>query len=65
MHCFYCQKNIKDIDFKDYLNLRRFTSAMGKIKGREKTNFCAHHQRQFSQAIKRARFVGLLPYVKE
>ncbi|MDD5146844.1 MAG: 30S ribosomal protein S18 [Candidatus Pacebacteria bacterium] len=65
MHCFYCQKNIKEIDFKEAGILRRFTSAMGKIRGREKTNFCAYHQRQFSAAIKRARYLGLLPYVKE
>jgi small subunit ribosomal protein S18 len=65
VHCFYCQKNIKEIDFKDTQSLRRFTSAMGKIRGREKTNFCAYHQRQSAAAIKRARYLALLPYVKE
>ena len=65
MSCFFCQKNIKEIDFKDVETLSRFISAMGKIKPRKKTNLCAQHQRKLAQAIKRARFLGLLPYTKK
>ncbi|MCL5010646.1 MAG: 30S ribosomal protein S18 [Patescibacteria group bacterium] len=65
MHCYFCQKNLKEIDFKETYILSRFTSLAGKIKVRKKTSFCANHQRKFSQAIKRARFLGLLPYVRE
>ena len=65
MHCYFCQKNIKEIDFKDTKALERFISAAAKIKKRKKTHFCARHQKRFARAIKRARFMALLPYVKE
>ncbi|PIZ00726.1 30S ribosomal protein S18 [bacterium (Candidatus Gribaldobacteria) CG_4_10_14_0_8_um_filter_33_9] len=65
MHCYFCQKNIKDIDFKNTKVLEGFVSAAGKIKARKKTNLCSFHQRKTAQAIKRARFLALLPYVKE
>jgi len=65
MHCYFCQKNIKEIDFKDSSTLERFTSAAGKIKPRKKTGLCSQHQRKLAQAIKRARYLALLPYIKE
>lgn len=64
-HCYFCQKNIKEIDFKDTKALSRFISAAGKIKVRKKTHLCARHQKRLAQAIKRARFMALMPYVKE
>jgi len=65
MHCFFCQKGKKLVDFKDVQATSRFLSAAGKIKNRKKTGLCARHQRGLTHAIKRARFMGLLPYVKE
>jgi small subunit ribosomal protein S18 len=65
MHCYFCQRNIKEIDFKDTQTLNRFISALGKIRPRKKTGLCAQHQKKLAQAIKRARFLALLPYVKE
>ncbi|MBU2578660.1 30S ribosomal protein S18 [Patescibacteria group bacterium] len=65
MHCYFCQKNIKDIDFKNTKALESFTSAAGKIKAKEKTKLCSFHQRKTAQAIKRARFLALLDYVKK
>ncbi|MBZ1345044.1 MAG: 30S ribosomal protein S18 [Candidatus Nealsonbacteria bacterium] len=62
MFCYFCQKNIQEIDFKDEELLSRFLSGSAKIKPRKKTGICAGHQRKFSQAIKRARYLGLLPY---
>jgi len=62
MDCYFCQRNIKDIDFKDTEGLQRFISSLAKIKSRKKTGLCAKHQRQLSKAIKRARHFGLLPY---
>ena len=64
MHCHYCQKNQKDIDFKDTLTQRRFLALSGKIKSRKKTNLCAQHQRRLAQAVKRARILALLPFVR-
>jgi len=64
MHCHYCQKNQKEIDFKDTLTQRRFLALSGKIKSRKKTNLCAKHQRKLDQAVKRARILALLPFVR-
>ena len=64
MHCYFCQKNKEEIDFKDGKTLRRFTAVSAKIKSRKKTGLCAQHQKQLAQAVKRARFLGILPYVR-
>jgi len=60
MDCHFCQRNIKEIDFKSTETLKRFISGLGKIRPREKTGFCAKHQRQFARAVKRARHIGLM-----
>jgi small subunit ribosomal protein S18 len=62
MPCYFCQQNIQEIDFKNTILLKRFLSPLGKIKGKKKTGLCAFHQRKLAQAIKRARYLGLLPY---
>jgi len=65
MHCFFCQKNKKEVDHKEIKTLEYFISSSGKIKSRKKTGLCALHQRKVAQAIKRARFLAFLPFVKE
>ncbi len=60
--CYFCQKNIGEIDFKDTATLSRFVSGFYKIKPRKKTNLCAKHQKKIATAIKRARQMGLIPY---
>jgi len=65
MHCYFCQKNLKEVNFKDAKVLENFISAAGKIKRRKKTRLCQRHQKKVAQAIKRARFLALLPYVRE
>jgi small subunit ribosomal protein S18 len=60
MDCYFCQRNIKEIDFKNADVLKKFISGLGKIRPRKKTGFCAKHQRQLSRAVKRARHIGLL-----
>jgi small subunit ribosomal protein S18 len=62
MPCYFCQKNIQEIDFKNTELLRRFTSGLAKIRPKKRTGICASHQRRLSKAIKRARFLGLLPF---
>jgi small subunit ribosomal protein S18 len=62
MPCFFCQRNIREIDFKDTETLRRFISGLGKIRAKKRTGVCASHQRKLAKAIKRARILGLLPY---
>lgn len=50
------------VDWKDVETLRRLMSPNGKIFGRKRLSTTAAEQRMLSQAIKRARFMGLLPY---
>ena len=63
--CFYCVDKIKSVDYKDFDRLRRYISERGKIVPRRVTGNCARHQRQLTVAIKRARFMALLPYSSE
>ena len=61
--CLYCVEKDKNIDYKDLSTLKKFTSDVGKIIGRRKTGLCAKHQRKVTSAIKRARYMALLPYI--
>ena len=63
--CSFCVDKIYDIDYKDVPRLRRYLSERAKIVPRRVTGTCARHQRQLTQAIKRARHVAFLPYVSE
>ncbi|MCX7663937.1 MAG: 30S ribosomal protein S18 [Gemmataceae bacterium] len=51
------------IDFKDVASLKKLMSPQGKIHSRKRSGTCAPFQRAISSAIKRARIMGLLPYV--
>ena len=63
--CRFCvDGSASAIDYKDEILLRRFVTDRGKITPRRITGTCARHQRQLSRAIKRARMIALLPYVK-
>jgi small subunit ribosomal protein S18 len=53
------------VDYKDTARLRKYLSERGKILPRRTTGTCAQHQRQLTEAIKRARHIALLPYVAE
>lgn len=55
---------IRVIDYKDDKLLSRFISERGKILPRRLSGVSARHQRQLSVAIKRARYLALLPYIK-
>ncbi|MBQ3553562.1 MAG: 30S ribosomal protein S18 [Clostridia bacterium] len=60
--CAFCQDKIDYIDYKDVAKLRRFVSERAKILPRRITGTCAKHQRQLTEAIKRARHIALLPF---
>ena len=60
--CTFCVDKIQHIDYKDITRLRRFTNERGKILPRRMSGNCAKHQRQLSEAIKRARAIALLPF---
>ena len=61
--CQFCVDKATFVDYKDTMKLKKFTSERGKILPRRATGTCAMHQRQLTEAIKRARQVALLPYV--
>lgn len=63
--CQFCADKSEYIDYKDTAKLRRFLSERGKILPRRTTGTCAAHQRELTEAIKRARQVALLPYVMD
>lgn len=62
MACYFCQRNIVEIDFKETELLKRFLSSLAKIKARKRTETCVRHQKKLAKAIKRARHLGLLPH---
>ena len=55
---------IRVVDYKDEKLLSRFLTERGKILPRRLSGVSARHQRQISIAIKRARYLALLPYIK-
>ncbi|MDI6717777.1 MAG: 30S ribosomal protein S18 [Patescibacteria group bacterium] len=61
--CQFCSQNLKSVDYKESDLLRRYVSAQGKIIDPRHTGVCAKHQRMLARAIKRARFMALLPFV--
>jgi small subunit ribosomal protein S18 len=63
--CFFCSQNLMEIDYKDADLLRRFVSGQGKIIDPKHTGTCSKHQRRLAEAVKRARFLALLPFVKK
>ena len=63
--CYFTVNKIEKIDFKDTDLLKRFITERGKILPRRVTGTSAKYQRMLAVAIKRARQVALLPYVRD
>ena len=61
--CSFCLEKIDRIDYKDAQRLKKFITEKGKILPNRITGACSFHQRSLSVAIKRARFMALLPYM--
>ena len=60
--CYYCVEKQEQVDYKDVEKLRKYISERGNIIPRRVTGNCAKHQRLLTEAIKRARYMALLPY---
>jgi len=65
MSCYFCQRNIREIDFKDVELLKKFISGLAKIKAKKRTGTCSSHQKKLAKAVKRARHLGLLPHTQK
>ncbi|MFC1764018.1 30S ribosomal protein S18 [Planctomycetota bacterium] len=60
--CRFCRATVKYIDYKDVDTLQKLLTNRGKIYSRKRSGNCAGCQRKAQRAIKRARYIGLLPY---
>ena len=63
--CYFLENGLVAIDYKDIDTLRRFVSERGKISPRRNTGTTAKYQRLVATAVKRARHLGMLPFVRE
>lgn len=63
--CSFCVDKIAFVDYKEVTRLRRYITERGKILPRRISGNCAHHQRQLTVAIKRARHIALMPFASD
>jgi small subunit ribosomal protein S18 len=63
--CRFEKDDIFEIDYRDISSLSRLVSSQGKITGRKRNGNTAFYQRQLTNAVKRARFLALLPFIGE
>ncbi len=61
--CRFTKARVEAVDWKDLATLQKLVSAQGKIYGRKRTGTMSHFQRQLKVAVKRARYLALLPFV--
>ena len=61
-YCRFTAEGIEEIDYKDLNLLKAYVTETGKIVPSRITGTKAHYQRQLSTAVKRARYLALLPY---
>lgn len=61
--CRFTRLGVEFIDWKDIPTLQRLCTGQGKILGRKRSGNTARFQRRLQQAVKRARYMGLMPYV--
>ncbi|OGI76514.1 30S ribosomal protein S18 [Candidatus Nomurabacteria bacterium RIFCSPHIGHO2_02_FULL_33_12] len=60
---FFTSNNLKFVDWKDIELLKKFLAPNARLLSRRKTNLTAKNQRKMEEAVKRARFMGLLPFI--
>ena len=61
--CRFTKARVDAVDYKDLATLQKLVSAQGKIYGRKRTGTMSHFQRELKVAVKRARYLALLPFV--
>jgi small subunit ribosomal protein S18 len=59
------QNDIQHVDYKDVELLKQFVNPHGRVMGRKRSGLTAKQQRAVEAAVKRARFMGLLPYIQK
>jgi small subunit ribosomal protein S18 len=63
--CYFCENNMKEIDYKNTGLLRKFVNYHMKILPGKRTGTCSWHQRKLTQAVKRSRSMALLGFVNK
>jgi len=61
--CRFCRDKVDEVDYKDTAVLNKLTTQQGKLFSRKRSGNCAKHQRSCKRAVKRARFLAMMPYV--
>ena len=61
--CYFDSNNIKHIDYKDVETLKKFINPHARMVSKRRSSVSSKNQRKLAVAIKRARFMGLLPFV--
>ena len=61
--CRFCRDKVDEVDYKDVAVLGKLVTQHGKLFSQKRSGNCAIHQRSCKRALKRARFLGLMPYV--
>lgn len=64
-HCLFCVEHERNVDYKDPQTLRRFINQRAKIMPPKRTGACTKHQRLLATAIKRSRYMALIPYISK
>ena len=64
-YCKFTAEGITEIDYKDLVTLKAYIAETGKIVPSRITVTSARYQRQLAKAVKRARFLALLPYTDQ
>ncbi len=62
-HDYFSANNIKHVDYKDTDILKKFLSPSGKITPRKRSGLSSKNQRKLALAVKRSRFMGLIPFI--
>ena len=62
-HCYFCNNNIRHPDYKEVEVLKKFLDPHARMISKRRTGLCASHQRKLMTAVKRARFLALLPFI--
>ena len=63
--CRFCEEGVHFVDYKNDKLLNRFLTEQGKIIPRRTSGNCAKHQRMLANAVKRARHMAIIPFVRE
>ena len=63
--CYFTKYNIQHVDYRDVHLLARFINPHGKMLSRRRSGLCAKYQRKVRRAIKNARYMALMPYIKK